>query len=159
MQYFHSPGETYRAQMGLLFNLVASKTLGLMVYSTAFPKRMTLFLKASLGNSFSSEKYVKKKLWSYGDTDLCWGISLYKQWAPDIRKIEDEINPKWVKTQVVLYVHYLEYVILLCISYWNSSPGQSPLSRDGCSSIYSKYNTSLRSQLREVKCQPCRTSW
>ena len=26
-QYFHSLGETYRAQMGLLFNLVASKTL------------------------------------------------------------------------------------------------------------------------------------
>lgn len=65
-QYFHSPGETYRAQMGLLLNLVASKTLGLMVYSTAFPKRMTLFLKAFLGNSFSQGKVCEKeavKLW------------------------------------------------------------------------------------------------
>ena len=132
-------------------NLVASKTLGLMIYSTALPERMTLLLKAFLGNSFSSEKYVKKKLWSYDEIDLCWGIILYKQWAPDIWKIEDEINPMWVLKHSLscLHVHHLEYVILFYISYWNSSPGQSPLSRDGCSSIYSKYNTSLRGQLRD----------
>ena len=48
-----------------------------------------------------------------------------------------------VKTQVDLHVHYLEYVILCCISYWNSSPGKSPFSSDDSSRIYSKYNTFL----------------